>query len=140
MAEESAQHTQTDGGGGYEVVALDDVRTLLVESYEEVASQYDQRGAERDEVLSHDLQQVAAGLQSLADAQEATAAQEDSENDASATVVVLDQQQWADVQRCWGWAKAGLATGLFICLVTTLLVAALFGSRLWSAFSKGWRK
>ena len=55
-------------------------------------------------------------------------------------VVVLDDGQWADVQRCWQWAKGGLSACLFLALVCTLLVAALLGNRLWAAFSQGWRR
>ena len=55
-------------------------------------------------------------------------------------VVVLDAEQWSDVQRCWQWAKGGLSACLFLALVCTLLVAALLGNRLWAAFSQGWRR
>lgn len=68
---------------------------------------------------------------------EVASADEDSET--SSSVVVLDSTQWEEVREAWGWCKAGFSLLLFLSLVCTLLVAALFGNRMWTAFSKGWR-
>lgn len=58
----------------------------------------------------------------------------------TSAVVLLDEHQWSDLQRCWGWAKGGVQVGLFLVLVLACFVGALLGSRLWGAFSKGWRR
>lgn len=57
----------------------------------------------------------------------------------STGVVVISDNQWKTMQECWGWAKNCAAVALFLVLVATLLVAGLFGSKLWDHFSKGWR-
>lgn len=58
---------------------------------------------------------------------------------AESTVVLVDSAQWAEMQESWAWLKQGFSVALFLVLVVTLLVAALFGNRLWQAMATGWR-
>lgn len=88
--------------------------------------------------ISGRLDGLNEGLVALQDGvAEGSSADEDSET--SSSVVVLDSTQWEEVREALGWCKAGFSVLLFLSLVCTLLVAALFGNRMWSAFSKGWR-
>lgn len=84
------------------------------------------------------LDGLNAGLVALQDDVAAGAAA-DEDSETSSSVVVLDSTQWEEVREAWGWCKSGFSIALFLVLVCTLLVAALFGNRLWAAFSKGWR-
>lgn len=58
---------------------------------------------------------------------------------AESTVVLVDSAQWEEMRESWAWLKQGFSVALFLVLVVTLLVAALFGNRLWQAMSTGWR-
>lgn len=58
----------------------------------------------------------------------------------SASTVTIDAGQWQEMRESWLYCKSGIQVGLFLVLVLSLIVAALFGNRLWSAFAKGWRK
>ena len=58
----------------------------------------------------------------------------------SASTVTIDAGQWQEMRDSWLYCKSGLQVGLFLVLVLALIVAALLGNRLWSAFAKGWRK
>ena len=70
---------------------------------------------------------------------EVSTSQADSADSGVTYEVVLTDSQWADVQRCWGWAKHGAGVGLFLALLCVLLLAALLGNRLWVSFGEGWR-
>lgn len=58
---------------------------------------------------------------------------------AESTVVLVDSSQWEEMRESWAWLKQGFSVALFLVLVVTLLVAALFGNRLWQAMATGWR-
>lgn len=58
---------------------------------------------------------------------------------AESTVVLVDSSQWEEMRESWAWLKQGFSVVLFLVLVITLLVAALFGNRLWQAMATGWR-
>lgn len=70
-----------------------------------------------------------------------TTADEGDENAEGAnTIVMLDDGQWSEVREAWGWCKSGFSLALFFLVVSTLMVSALLGTRLWDAFSEGWRR
>ena len=62
------------------------------------------------------------------------------EERATNETVSIDGAQWQEMRESWLWIKGAAGIALFYAMVVTLLVAAVFGSRLWSAFSKGWRR
>ena len=62
-----------------------------------------------------------------------------NETETNATVTI-SPAQWSQLESNWDALQASSAVSLFLTLVCTLLVAAVFGSRLWDAFSKGWRR
>lgn len=57
----------------------------------------------------------------------------------AASVVLIDSTQWGTMASKWDTLAQSMQVVLFLALVVTLLLAALFGNRLWSAFSRGWR-
>lgn len=123
-----------------DVVTLDDAASLVGDAL----GSYDSAVDARYQDLSADLAGLSASVSALADSQDLTTKQvsklASSSPDSTATyVVALSSEQWDTVRECWVLAKTGGALALFLALVCTLLVAALLGSRLWSAFSKGWR-
>ena len=61
---------------------------------------------------------------------------------AEQTVYVckLEQTQYDALDYCYHYAQGAASVMLFLLLVNTLMVSALFGNRLWASFSKGWRK
>lgn len=131
-------------------IAVDEPDVLPVDSSLEVVDEgtanadidvvMDPRNDQSDvlQQISDRLDGLNAGLVALQDGvAEGASADEDSET--SSSVVVLDSVQWEEVREAWGWCKGGFSLLLFLSLVCTLLVAALFGNRMWSAFSKGWR-
>ena len=61
---------------------------------------------------------------------------------AEQTVYVckLEQTQYEALDYCYHYAQGAASVMLFLLLVNTLMVSALFGNRLWASFSKGWRK
>lgn len=125
--------------GAYEVVTLDDAITLVGDS----VSAYDSAVDARYQALADSLASISSDVAAVADSQAMTAKQVSklagaSDGDSS-YVVVLDDTQWETVRDCWVWAKSGLSISLFLLLVCTLLVAAVLGNRLWTAFSQGWR-
>ena len=63
-----------------------------------------------------------------------------SKADSTDTVVVLTDSQWSEVRDAWGWCKGGFSVALYLALLCSLLLAALLGCRLWTAFSEGWRQ
>lgn len=116
-----------------QVILFDDVR----DAFGEVISQYQEREDVRDGAIRETLDRVSESLDGFV---VAAADEDDSESAVGSAVVMLDSQQWADVQRCWGWAKSGLSAGLFLSLLCAVLLAALLGTRLWAEFARGWRR
>lgn len=132
---EDVQTVKTDG-----VLSLDDARTLVNESLQGVADGYYERERQAEEGLVSSVDALGKDVQLLvASAADAKGAEGDAQGDSS-YVVVVDAEQWATAQRCWGFAKSGLQVALFLELVLVLVACAMLGSRLWSDFSRGWRR
>lgn len=131
-----------------EIVAIDEsssVEQLPIEPVQVI----DDESMDREPVQSTSVEQLMAiedlgrRIDALGDGVQALAAgNTDDDEVATADVVVMELSdgQWQELRESWGWCKAGFSVALFLGLVCTLLVAALFGNRLWSAFSKGWRR
>lgn len=90
------------------------------------------------EGLRGDIDALGDKVVSLESGIRALTSDDAADTDACA-VVVLDSSQWQEVREAWGWCKPGISLMLYLAMVVTLLVAALLGTRLWSAFTKGWR-
>lgn len=129
-----------------EVVEIREVATVeSVESVkDDMGGRFDAQDAQISEVggavvaLGDRLDEVSQQVQEVGSKVEQSATVIKASSDG-VTYVALNDDQWAEVQSCWGWAKSCASFGLFLVLVCTLIVSALLGSRLWSAFSKGWR-
>lgn len=131
-----------------EIVAIDEsssVEQLPIEPVQVI----DDESMDREPVQSTSVDQLMAiedlgrRIDALGDGVQALAAgNTDDDEVATADVVVMELSdgQWQEIRESWGWCKAGFSVALFLALVCTLLVAAIFGNRLWSAFSKGWRR
>lgn len=89
------------------------------------------------QTISQKLDTVSAGVASVGQKADGISAALSSD---AAPVVVIDGGQWSEMQDAWLWCKSGMQVGLFLVLLLSLCCAAMLGSRLWSAFSKGWRK
>lgn len=94
-----------------------------------------------DAKTSAQLDGIAATLDSESQTLDAMLVKlgESNANETNSTVLI-DDAQWAEMRESWLWAKNCAAVGLFLALVGVLMVAAIFGNKLWSAFSKGWRR
>lgn len=55
-------------------------------------------------------------------------------------VVALSDGQWQELHDTMVRYQQVSGVTLYLMLSLTLLVAAIFGNKLWEAFSKGWRK
>lgn len=113
-----------------EVLEVDDVIAVVDDT---TATYRDETGSKLDGIAD-----TLADVKASADAATAALTSDGSRADVSYTVV-LNDDQWQTVRECWGWAKNCAALGLFLCLVCTLICAALLGNRLWAGFSEGWR-
>lgn len=135
---QGVEQTQRQDGISYE-----DAQALISQTAEEVAASYYEHEREADATYAADLQSLGDALsgdiKALSSGVDALSAKEDSKA-GETVVVVLDSSQWAEIQKCWGWAKAGAQVGVYLALVCTLMVCAILGTRLWGSFSKGWRK
>ena len=94
-----------------------------------------------DAKTSAQLDGIAATLDSESQTLDAMLVKlgESNANETTSTVLI-DKAQWDEIRESWLWAKSCASVGLFLALLCVLLVSAMFGNRLWSAFSKGWRK
>lgn len=135
---QNVEQTQQPQGISYE-----DAQALISQTADAVAESYWQHEREADAAYAEDLESLGASLsgdlKALTAGVDALSAKEDSKA-GETVVVVLDSSQWAEIQKCWGWAKAGAQVGVYLALVCTLMVCAILGNRLWGSFSKGWRK
>lgn len=126
-----------------QVVAVDDVQSVVDAAVTDALARYGE-GAQppTDYATTADVQAVALSLaDDIKGVKADVEAVADTRSDASEVVAVaLDEQQWATVQKCWGWAKAGAQVGIFLELLLLFFVCAMLGGRLWDAFSKGWRR
>lgn len=126
----------------------DDIEALPVESVPDdgaVAVVDEPADSALEPVVSVDLESLRGEIRALGDkvvdleSSVLADSEGDTVNEVASTVVVLDSAQWEEVRDAWGWCKPGISLMLYLTMVVTLLVAALLGTRLWNAFSKGWR-
>ena len=123
-----------------EVVSIDEVQTLVndaIVAYDQRLHESEQNYASSLEGLRADLSGDISGIKGSVD--NLAKASADGAKADEVYIVQLDGEQWATLQKCWGWSKAGAQVGLYLALLILLMVCALLGNRLWSAFSKGWR-
>lgn len=118
-----------------ESLTLDDARELVDDAVKQVTDGYDQK---RDAAY----QDIANKLVTLEDNDKKileNSSQTKTGSGTTATVCVLEQTQYEALEYCYHYAQGAAGVLLFLMLVNTLMVAALFGNRLWAAFSEGWR-
>lgn len=98
---------------------------------------------EGNQTLGRQIGEITDSLQVLSQSQEDNnrilAKLSDRESGSQVTTVAIADNQWQEMRQSWLWAKSAASVALFLCLVVTCLVSAMLGTRLWSAFSKGWR-
>lgn len=113
-------------------------------TYEEVAQIVDGAVSSQVEAGNAQVGQLAQRLDGIgSDVQTLVLRSEEGSSGAeggSETVVAIGDDQWAEMRESWLWAKQSAQVGLYLALVATLLVAAIFGSRLWDEMAKGWRR
>lgn len=95
-----------------------------------------------DAKTSAQLDGIAATLDSESQTLDAMLVKlgESNQSETNNQTVVIDSGQWSEMRESWLWAKSCAGVGLFLALVGVLMVSAIFGNKLWTAFSKGWRK
>ena len=94
-----------------------------------------------DEKTSAQLDGIAATLDSESQTLDAMLVKlGESKSTDTTNTVMIDNAQWSEMRESWLWAKSCAGVALFLGLVCVLLVSAIFGNKLWTAFSKGWRK
>lgn len=95
----------------------------------------------RDELheLGDKVDYLESGVRALSSGSSADEGDENVES-ANSAVILLDDGQWSEVREAWGWCKSGFSLALFLLVVSTLMVSAMLGTRLWDAFSEGWRR
>lgn len=131
------------GSSAVDSLTRDEVDSLVRKALEDYETRRREDDAENVSTLSSSIEQVGVGVDDCVTGVSALSGKLDDlaevvESEGN-TVVVLDSGQWQDIQRCWGWTKNAAGVALFLVLVTTLLVSALLGSRIWDTFTKGWR-
>ena len=131
---ESAVSPESPAAG--DAITKSDAASLVQEVIDANAA----NASRHDAVLADIAARLASIDDELAQTHDEVKAIGADEGAKTSAVVLLDDQQWSDLQRCWGWAKGGVQVGLFLVLVLACFVGALLGSRLWGAFSKGWRR
>lgn len=132
-----AQQQQTGGSQGTEV--LEDELRNLADSLNQTKSDVDYIGVQMQEgfgEVDEDLGKLRKGVRTLSEQLNETSGGETIEN----CTVTISQDQWAEMRDSWLWAKEWAGLSLFVAVVCALLVAALFGSRLWADFARGWRR
>ena len=106
---QNVEQTQQQQGISYE-----DAQALITQTAEEVAATYYQPEREADATYAADLQSLGDALsgdiKALSSGVDSLAASQDSKA-GETVVVVLDSSQWSEIQKCWGWAKAGAQVG-----------------------------
>lgn len=108
---------------------------------DEVGSKVDEVGSKVDEgfdSLDHKLLVLKRGQSEIKTMLNETT--EGGEDGNVSQVVEIEGNQLAGLQSHMQRIGDIGSVSLFLSLVCTLVVAALLGSFLWSAFSKGWRK
>lgn len=108
---------------------------------DEVGSKVDEVGSKVDEgfdSLDHKLLVLKRGQSEIKAMINET--QEGGEDGNGTQVVEIEGNQLRDIQSHMQRIGDIGSVSLYLSLVCTLVVAALLGSVLWSAFSKGWRK
>lgn len=106
---------------------------------DELGSKVDEVGGKADEgfdSLDHKLLVLKRGQSEI----KAMLNETSEEGENGTQVVEIDGNQLAELQSHIQRTNEIGGVSLFLTLVCTLLVAALMGSVLWSAFSKGWRR
>lgn len=95
----------------------------------------------RDELheLGDKVDYLESGVLALSSGSSAGEGDENVEN-ANSALILLDDGQWSELREAWGWCKSGFSLALFLLVVCTLMVSAMLGTRLWDAFSEGWRR
>lgn len=95
-----------------------------------------------DSKTSAQLDGIAATLDSESQTLNAMLVKLGESNNSETTnqTVVIDSGQWSEMRESWLWAKNCAGVALFLALVGVLMVSAIFGNKLWTAFSKGWRR
>lgn len=141
MADEQTT-TQMDQNGS--ALTADDVRQIVDDAINASITANDERMATAEQSLSNDIAGLGEVIRGGNDEviKAIAAGNEDTKAGASGEVVTVQvsDSQWATMQKCWGWAKAGAQVGIFLELLLLFFVCAMLGGRLWDAFSKGWRK
>lgn len=121
----------------------DDTGTASVEVADSSASEpvvsVDDSFREELNELGDKVDYLESGIRALSSGSSADEGDENVEN-ANSAVILLDDGQWSEVREAWGWCKSGFSLALFLLVVCTLMVSALLGTRLWDAFSEGWRR
>ena len=125
-----------------EVVSVDDVAKIVDDATSSA-------GSEAVEAIGSEVAEVSGKVDSVGDyvaGIDARLAKVEegfvtlgAQSDDGANAVMLTDDQWLEMQQAWGWAKSCASFGVFLLLVCVLLVAANFGSKLWSTFVAGWR-
>lgn len=129
MSETTGANTQTQTQGSTQPLTDAQLRAVL-----------DEYGLAR----SDDVRNIDAKADAIAAAVSANGQKVDGVAAAVAadgsTVVLIDDSQWDTIETKWETAGKSMQVVLFLALVVALLLAAIFGNRLWGAFSKGWRR
>lgn len=139
--EDSPSGSNADSASTSSVTAVgatpDEVRQIVQDAIADYETRMTEDTATRDAAYNDKFLVLQ---DSLAENHDLIVGVGDDVSKAATGVVTISDDQWRTMQECWGWAKSCAAVALFLALVATLLVAALFGSKLWDHFSKGWRR
>lgn len=111
-------------------ILIDEQLRSLLDDYALARSLEVDNVAQKLDALTQDVAANGSKVDALATAAES----------AGNEVVTIDQSQWQEMQEAWQHVKNGLGIGLFLALLTSLVLAAILGNGLWGAFSRGWRR
>lgn len=117
-------------------VTLDDARHLANQTLD-VIDGYEQK---RDSAYKDIAEKLVTLDENDKKLLENTSSSAKSANEQTVYVCKLEQTQYEALDYCYHYAQGAASVMLFLLLVNTLMVSALFGNRLWASFSKGWRK
>lgn len=131
-ASRDATNPPTDSTGA--TAGTDAALDQLSAKVDELGKQYEDGNKE----VSQRLDSVEKGLADNTALMRGASDETANAENTTYTVQISDEQ-WQQMRESWLWAKSLSSVALFLGLVLVLVVAALFGSRLWSAFTKGWR-
>lgn len=129
MSESTGATTQTQTQGATQALTDAQLRAVL-----------DEYGLARSEdVRNIDAKADALASTVAANGQKIDGVAASVASDGS-TVVLIDDSQWDTIETKWDTAGKSMQVVLFLALVIALLLAAIFGNKLWAAFSRGWRR